>query len=127
MKGNLLVEWLPFSIISAMDLINDINRLKEFVADNKFCLLYIQAPDCGLCSIMLDKIKAVAQHFEKLSSTRAELLVVPEVAAEYLVATAPTVLVFVEGKEVYRAGTFIDTMELGQVLEKWNENLTCRP
>ena len=110
-----------------MDLINDINRLKEFVADNKFCLLYIQAPDCGLCSIMLDKVEAAAHSIDKLCSARVELLVVPEVAGAFLVATAPTVLVFVEGKEVYRAGTFIDTMELGQVLEKWNENLTCRP
>ena len=127
MKGNLLVEWLPFSFISAMDLIDNINTLKEFVGGNKFCLLYIQAPDCGLCSIMLDKIETVSQRFDDLSAARVELLVVPEIAGEYLVATAPTVLVFVDGKEVYRAGTFIDTMELGQVLEKWNENLTCRP
>lgn len=124
MKGNSLIEWLPFSFY-IMELINDINRLKEFVADNKFCLLYIQTPDCGLCSIMLNKIEAEAQLFDKLCSARVELLVVPEVTGEFLVATAPTVLVFVEGKEVYRAGTFIDTKELAQVIEKWNENLNC--
>ncbi len=109
----------PF--ICAVDLINDINRLKEFVADNKFCLLYIQAPDCGLCSIMLDKIEAVSQRFDDLSAARVELLVVPEIAGEFLVATAPTVLVFVEGKEVYRAGTFIDTLELERILTKWRD------
>ena len=107
-----------------MELIYDINRLKAFVEDNKLCLLYIQAPDCGLCSIMLDKIDAVVQHFDNLRSARVELLVVPEVAGEFLVATAPTVLIFAHGKEVYRAGTFIDTMELERVLEKWNENIT---
>lgn len=107
-----------------MDLINDIIRLKVFVADNKFCLIYIQAPDCGLCSIMLDKIEAVAQRLDNLSSARVELLVVPEVAGEFLVATAPTVLVFAHGKEVYRAGTFIDTMELERKLTKWSENIT---
>lgn len=123
MKGNSLVEWLPFSFIYSMDLLNDINRLKEFVANNKFCLLYIQAPDCGLCSIMLDKIDAVSQRFDDLSAARVELLAVPEIAGEFLVATAPTVLVFAHDKEVYRAGTFIDTMKLEQVLEKWNENL----
>ena len=110
--------------ISTMELINDINRLKAFVEENKLCLLYIQAPDCGLCSIMLDKIEVVAQRFDNLHSARVELHVVPEVAGEFLVATAPTVLVFAHGKEVYRAGTFIDTMELEQVLAKWNENIT---
>ena len=107
-----------------MELFNDIKSLKEIVDSETFCLLYIQTPDCGLCSIMLDKIDAVAQHYDNLRSARVELLVVPEVAGEFLVATAPTVLVFSHGKEVYRAGTFIDTLELEQVLEKWNENLT---
>lgn len=104
-----------------MDLINNINKLKTIVAAGKLCLLYIQAPDCGLCSIMLDKIEAVAQRFDKVRSARVELHVVPEVAGEFLVATAPTVLVFAHGREVYRAGTFIDTMELERVLLKWQE------
>ena len=106
-----------------MELIDDINILNAFVEENKFCLLYIQAPDCGLCSIMLDKIEAVSQRFNNLHSARVELLVVPEVAGEFLVATAPTVLLFAHGKEVYRAGTFIDTMQLERVLTKWSENI----
>ena len=109
------------SVFSTMDLINDINRLKEFVAGSKLCLLYIQAPDCGLCSIMLDKIEALVKRYDCLCSACAELLVVPEVAGEFLVATAPTVLLFAQGKEIYRAGTFIDTMELERVLSKWKE------
>ncbi|MBR5085937.1 MAG: thioredoxin family protein [Muribaculaceae bacterium] len=107
-----------------MELLNDINRLKGIVNSEPFCLLYIQTPDCGLCSIMLDKIEAVAQRFDNLRSARVELLVVPEVVGEFLVATAPTVLVFSHGKEVYRAGTFIDTMELERVLTKWSESIT---
>lgn len=121
MRGNQPCFVIALQFFSTMDLINDINRLKEFVAGSKLCLLYIQAPDCGLCSIMLDKIEAVAQRFDKVRSARVELHVVPEVAGEFLVATAPTVLVFAHGREVYRAGTFIDTMELERVLSKWQE------
>lgn len=107
-----------------MEIINDINRLKAFVASEPLCLLYIQAPDCGLCSIMLEKIETVVHRFDKLASARVELLVVPDVAGEFLVATAPTVLVFAYGKEVYRAGTFIDIHELECKLTKWSENIT---
>ena len=110
-----------------MELINDINRLKEFITDNKFCLLYIQAPDCGLCSIMLEKIEDLVLRYDSVCSARVELLVVPEVAGEFLVATAPTVLLFVDGKEVYRAGTFIDTLELERILAKWSDNLISFP
>ena len=76
---------------------------------------------------MLDKVEAVAHSIDKLCSARVELLVVPEVTGEFSVATAPTVLIFVEGKEVYRAGTFIDTLELERILTKWSDNLTQFP
>ena len=107
-------------IQSPMELINDLHRLQHVVATSQLCLLYILAPDCGLCSLMLDKIDAVAQQFDKLSSARVELHVVPQVAGTFLVATAPTVLLFAQGKEVYRAGNFIDVSELQQVLTKWH-------
>ena len=110
-----------------MELINEINRLKEIVDNNELSLIYIQAPDCGLCSIMLDKIDAVSRRFDKLTTARVELHVVPRVASEFMVATAPTVLLFANGKEVYRAGTFINIQELEQVLTKWYENITLLP
>lgn len=109
-----------------MELINNIEILKRIIASESFCMLYVQAPDCGLCSIMLDKIDTLAQRFEKLITARVELHVVPEIAGEFLVATAPTVLLFVNGKEVYRAGNFIDTVDLARVLTKWNDNITLQ-
>ena len=104
-----------------MELINDICRLKAFVAGNKLSLLYIQAPDCGLCSVMLGKVEQATQRFSELCAARVELHVVPQVTGEFLVATAPTVLLFVNGKEVYRAGTFINVRELECEIEKWNK------
>lgn len=110
-----------------MELINDINQLKQEVRANQICLLYIQAPDCGLCSIMLNKIEKVVGSFDNVHSVRAEIHVVPEIAGSFLVASAPTVLLFVNGKEIYRAGIFIDTVELNQTIAKWSEILNCQP
>ncbi len=106
-----------------MELIDDIKMLKAFVMNNDLCLLYIQAPDCGLCSTMLDKIENVARQFNKLAVARVELLVVPEIAAEFMVATAPTVLVFAHGKEIHRQGTFIDIRKLERQLTLWSANI----
>ena len=84
-------------------------------------IVYIQAPDCGLCSVMLGKVEQATQRFSELCAARVELHVVPQVTGEFLVATAPTVLLFVNGKEVYRAGTFINVRELECEIEKWNK------
>ena len=89
-----------------MELINDIKMLKAFVENNEFCLLYIQAPDCGLCSIMLEKIENVVNLYANLHAVRAEIHVVPEIAGAFLVATAPTVLVFLNGKEKFLLNRF---------------------
>ncbi len=106
-----------------MELINDIKHLKVVVSESELCLLYVQAPDCGLCSIMLSKIEQVAERYPQARSLRAEIHVVPELAGEYLVATAPTVLIFSKGREIYRAGNFIDTVDLERFLSKWCENV----
>ncbi len=107
-----------------MDLVNNLNELKKKKELEPLFLLYVQAPDCGLCSIMLDKIEAVTHQYANLRSARVELHVLPEIAGTFLVATAPTVLLFAHGKEVFRAGTFIDLIELKKTLTKWNENIT---
>ena len=104
-----------------MNLVNDIEQLKQLAENQQLCLLYIQAPDCGLCSVMLGKVEQATQRFSELCAARVELHVVPQVTGEFLVATAPTVLLFVNGKEVYRAGTFINVRELECEIEKWNK------
>jgi len=107
-----------------MQLINNLKCIKHIIENHHFCLLYIQAPDCGLCSVMLSKIEQVSQQYKHLQAVRVELHEVPELASAFLVATAPTVLVFVNSKEVYRAGTFIDVLELERILSRWSDNLT---
>lgn len=110
-----------------MELVNDIYRLKEVVENNELSLIYIKALDCGLCSIMFDKIDALCRRFDRLATACVELHVVPHVAGEFLVATAPTVLLFANGKEVHRQGTFINMQELEHVLTRWYENITLSP
>lgn len=106
-----------------MELVNDLNHIKHVVAESELSLLYVQAPDCGLCAVMLSKIEQVTSRFPLARSIRAEIQVLPELAGEFLVATAPTVLVFAHGREIFRSGTFIDVSALERVLSQWSETM----
>ncbi len=108
-----------------MELINDLEQIKSEIDNNEFAMLYIQAPDCGLCSVMLEKIEALTDFYRQLRTMRAEIHVVPQIASAFMVATAPTLLLFCKGREVYRAGTFIDTLEVENQLNKWSRWLSC--
>lgn len=106
-----------------MELVNDIKHIKLVVGESELCMLYVQAPDCGLCSLMLGKIEAVSLQYPQVRAIRAEVQLVPELAGEFLVATAPTVLLFAKGHEIYRAGNFIDVAQLEHIMKQWCENV----
>ena len=82
------------------------------MADNRLCLFYIKAPDCGVCNIMLGKMERLAGQFPSLTSFYTDITEEPLIAGQFLVYSGPTVLLLIDGKEVYRRSQFIDIEEL---------------
>ena len=75
--------------------------IERSIADNCLCLFYIKAPDCGVCNVMLDKVAKLADQFPFLTSFYTDITEEPL-----------TVLLLMDGKEVYRGSQFIDLEEL---------------
>lgn len=80
-------------------------------------LLYLSMPDCGVCM-------AVKPRIEKLFTEKVTMLHLnggeyPEIASQFLVLTAPVILVFFEGKEVHRQARFIDFKTLESVIDNY--------
>ena len=86
--------------------------IERTIADNCLCLFYIKAPDCGVCNVMLDKVVRLADQFPSLTSFYTDITEEPLIAGRYLVYSGPTVLLLMDGKEVYRGSKFIDLEEL---------------
>ena len=82
------------------------------MADNRLCLFYIKAPDCGVCNIMLGKMERLAGQFPSLTSFYTDITEEPLIAGQFLVYSGPTLLLLMDGKEVYRRSQFIDIEEL---------------
>ena len=86
--------------------------IERTIADNCLCLFYIKAPDCGVCNVMLDKVMRLADLFPSLTSFYTDITEEPLIAGQFLVYSGPTVLLLMDGKEVYRGSQFIDLEEL---------------
>ncbi len=86
--------------------------IERSVTDNRLCLFYIKAPDCGVCNVMLDKVMRLADLFPSLTSFYTDITEEPLIAGQFLVYSGPTVLLLMDGKEVYRGSQFIDLEEL---------------
>ena len=47
--------------------LTNINDIELTVKDNRLCLFYIKAPDCGVCNVMLDKVEQLADSHPSLN------------------------------------------------------------
>ena len=101
--------------------LTNIKDIEKAIADNRLCLLYIKAPDCGVCNVMLDKVERVADNITALYSFYTDIIEEPLIAGQFLVYSGPTVLLLMDGKEVYRASQFIDLEELKYNINRYIE------
>ena len=92
--------------------LKNIKDIEQTIADNRLCLFYIKAPDCGVCNVMLDKVMRLADQFPSLTSFYTDITEEPLIVGQFLVYSGPTVLLLMNGKEVYRGSQFIDMEEL---------------
>jgi len=99
----------------------NINDIKQTIADHRLSLFYIKAPDCGVCNVMLGKVGHMAEKHPRLDAFYTDIIEEPLIAGRFLVYSGPTVLLLLDGKEVYRTSGFIDVVELEQKIIQLEE------
>ena len=104
-----------------MEHLTNIQDIEQTLKDNRLCLFYIKAPDCGVCNVMLDKVQRLADSHTSLCSFYTDIREEPLIAGRFLVYSGPTVLLLMDGKEIYRASQFINLEELEQTIIKYQE------
>ncbi len=102
-----------------MEHLKSIKAIEQALGDNHLCLFYIKAPDCGVCNVMLDKVEKLTDDYPKLYSFYTDICEEPLIAGRFLVFSGPTVLLLMDGKEIYRASQFINLQELGQAINRY--------
>lgn len=104
-----------------MEHLTNIHDIEQTLRDNRLCLFYIKAPDCGVCNVMLDKVERLVDSYTSLCSFYTDIREEPLIAGRFLVYSGPTVLLLMEGKEIYRASQFINLEELKQTINIYQE------
>ena len=102
--------------------LTSIKDIEQTIADNRLCLFYIKAPDCGVCNVMLGKVERLSDQFPSMTSFYTDITEEPLIAGRFLVYSGPTVLLLMDGKEVYRGSQFIDLEELGFYINRFLSN-----
>ena len=104
-----------------MQHLTNINDIEQTIGDHRLCLFYIKAPDCGVCNVMLDKVGRMAENHPRIETFYTDIIEEPLVAGRFLVYSGPTVLLLLDGREVYRTSGFIDIRELERKIVQLEE------
>lgn len=85
--------------------------LHYFTQKHRLALLYFQGEDCTVCRALAPKIAAIAAE-EAVPLLTIDMPTNPHLAATEMVLSVPVVKLFVAGREVWKAGAYLQPAQL---------------
>ena len=107
-----------------MQNIGSITDFEQLVQTTDMVLAYFSHDSCSVCKVLLPKVKALLKRdFPEVKMAYCNIEQVPEASAQNSVFTAPTLLIFVQGKEYMRYSRNIGLDQLSQTIARPYEML----
>lgn len=94
-------------------------EFREAVDENTAVLAYFSTDSCSVCHVLKPKVdQMIADTFPQMKLLFVQSDQQPELAAQYRVFAAPTVLVFFEGRETIRKSRAFGIEELKAEIQR---------
>ncbi|MCB2305121.1 thioredoxin family protein [Clostridium estertheticum] len=101
--------------------LNSIDDIKDFIKENKFVMLYFSSDGCSVCDDVLPRVEELLKKQIKVVSGHVEIQNIPSVASVFGIFTIPSVIIFLEGKEIVRQARYINFLELKEKIQRFSE------
>ena len=105
-----------------MQEVTTINELQQFLQANPLAIVYISSPNCSVCTVDKPRTRELAQTLA-VPMIEVNAANAPEIRGQFNLFTAPVVLVFLAGREIYRGARIIDFAELSYRLKQAQASL----
>lgn len=101
-----------------MKIAKTLQEIETTITENNLSLLYISRESCSVCHALLPQIQELLLQFPRIFPLAVSADEVPEIAGKYSVFTVPVLIVFYDGKEMFRKARFIPIEQLKDDLLK---------
>ena len=93
--------------------------LHQIIVAETAVAVYFSTPHCGVCEALRPKVEALfIEKFPEVKFLHIKIENSPEISGEFGVFSAPTLLVFFEGKEFLRKVRLMGIQELQDKIER---------
>lgn len=97
----------------------DLAQITAAVASGAGLAVYFTAPDCGVCKVLRPRLRELIRvEFPRLRWFEVDVAGQREIAGQYQVFAIPTLLVFIDGREVLRRVRHLAPGAVGEELER---------
>ncbi len=102
-----------------MEPVRSLLEFEQILAEQDAVLAYFSTETCSVCHVLKPKVfEMVSAFFPKMKMVFVESDKSPELAAQYRVFTAPTVVVFFAGRETIRKSRAFGVDELKTEIQR---------
>tara|TARA_R100001369_G_scaffold86228_1_gene120552 strand:+ start:4348 stop:4674 length:327 start_codon:yes stop_codon:yes gene_type:complete len=97
----------------------NLQEIQQVIQSGKPVLLYFSGERCSVCKALKPKVETtITSNFEDILLFEIILEQHPDIAANYMVFTNPTTLVFFDGKEAIREGKNMSIPEFEKAVDR---------
>lgn len=104
-----------------MKILENIESIDKFIEENQAAMLYFSSKNCSVCVGLYPKVRELLEGYDKIAFAKVEIDEVQLAVGKYSVYTAPTIIMFIESKEVIRQARLISILELQEKIERLYE------
>lgn len=80
-----------------------LEEIEQLIKNTPALILYFSTPTCNVCHALKPKLfSAIKETFKEIQLVSIDISQEPEIAAQFSVFTAPTVLFYLDSKEFLR-------------------------
>lgn len=93
--------------------------LMESIENSDAIMLYFSTPQCRVCTVLQPKIyNMLQQNYPRIEMCYVNTEKIPEAGGQFSVFAAPTIILFLDGKEFIRQSRNIGVSELAALIER---------
>jgi len=99
-------------------------QLTEFqtrLGQHELVLAYCSTPTCNVCKVLKPKVISLVEELGTWEYIYLDTVESPEVAGQHLIFTVPTLILFVQGREVRRFSRHFSLIDLEQELVRYQD------
>jgi thioredoxin 1 len=91
--------------------------LLETIGGAPLLLAYFSTPQCNVCKVLRPKVEELLREYPTVEFLYVDSSLHPEVAGQHLVFAAPTIVLFMDGREMRRFSRNLAMEDLDRALE----------